>query len=1360
MIRITPPSTKLLVLSLMFFGLFAFGQTAKQAQQITASYNKTHLQNLAAKSLETSTREKSAAVQYALARNIPISYTKEDGTYSELQRVLADGTLLYYETNNVDAAKSTRTNHINTGGSTGYNLNGENMMAYVWDGGHPRVTHQEFDGLGGTDRVSIMDTAYEKTQNKNHATHVIGTITATGIDPLAKGMAPQSNVKAYEWTNDLAEATLAASNGMLLSNHSYGYSFEGVSAQLLGAYGERSHNWDNLLFNAPYYLMINSAGNNGLKSKPDNGHLADGYDKLSGFGTSKNNLVVAAAKDASVNEGGNFISAVIYPESSQGPTDDLRIKPDITGNGVGVYSTYAGADDAYNSISGTSMAAPNVTGSLLLLQQHYNRINEKFMRAATLKGLALHTADDAGPVGPDAVWGWGLLNAKKAAETITQNGTNSLVQELVITQGETIVLTVNSDEINKLIASISWTDRAGAINTATNSNIAALVNDLDIRVQKSENIYYPWRLTSATSNSNDGDNTKDPYERVDVENATGSYTITITHKGTLVGGSQAFSLIVTGVQIECIAVSVPENIEVLDVNGTSALISWNLFPEALFDLQYREVGASSWVDIPDIDLYKHEITGLNLATDYELQVRSKCPQGQPSEYSEIMSFSTLDTIEYCDSQSEDNPNANELFHISNVKLNTIDNTSGKSNYTDFTDVSTDLVAGKTYDISLTTASDGNLATSYSVWIDYNGNGRFDFPGEQIFAMTTTDKTIASGSFTIPEDVMPLSTRMRVSMTNSSFPAMPCDIFDFGEVEDYTINLIPYHNFVYENDTWTPSDPSGNSISSDNILIINGTATLNADTDVNNITVMSGAILKVENNLTIHGTMVFKSTAEGNGELAAVPESATILGNVTVERYMSNRRSYRMVTSAVSTSTSIHANWQEGANVDGNSNNPSPGFGTHITGDADGLRGFDATATGNASMYYVPNGTQQFQVMANTDETNLTAGKAYLMFVRGDRGIDLTDNHAQSSTTLRATGSLVTGDQTQSFAASSGDGDHFVMFGNPYQSAVDITSVFANSTEVNGSAYYIYDPAKGTNGGYVLINLTDGDGTNEDGSTANKYLQPGQAAQVVVSGAASVIFNEADKAPGNFTTSNRNPMSGSDKLIVQLYTTENFNNEGSIHDSFVMRFAEDYDNELTSTDALKAMNFYENLAIDHNGTYLGLERREMPHGEEVYPLYSSGYNYTDYTLKMMIDGLDETFLYLDDTFTNTSTLLEVGETVYSFSVDKTDELSIATDRFSIRTEARLGVEDNNILAGVRLYPNPLNDATFYIHAPKLNGEQVEVKISDMAGRQIFNDTLGCQDNRIAVSVNGSLTTGVYLVTVKFAGEESTYRLMKK
>src|SRR5690554_6596720 len=95
-----------------------------------------------------------------------------------------------------------------------------------------------------------------------------------------------------------------------------------------------------------------------------------------------------------------------------------------------------------------------------------------------------------------------------------------------------------------------------------------------------------------------------------------------------------------------------------------------------------------------------------------------------------------------------------------------------------------------------------------------------------------------------------------------------------------------------------------------------------------------------------------------------------------------------------------------------------------------------------------------------------------------------------------------------------------------------------------------------------------------------------------------------------------------------------------------------------------------------------------------------------------------------------------------------------------SEATVSVDDYNMFSDTRLYPNPLNDNTFFVHAPKLNGEQVEVNITDMTGRQFYNNTFSVSDNRLTVSLNESLTSGVYLVTLKNGGDAHTFRLVKK
>ena len=778
---------------LFLFTVGAFAQTPQQKQGIIKETNITTLTQLQAEISKKATSEKQAALSAAQRNGWQVKMTNADGSFSELQKVVSDDrgneVPVYYTTYNVAAAKSTRTNHLNIGGSLGLSLDGQNMTAHVWDGGHARVTHQEYDGPGGNNRVSIIDAASEGGTRLNfHAAHVTGTITASGVQANAKGMAPQSKVRGFMWNDDVAEATGEAANGMLLSNHSYGYRSDLVPDQYFGAYIDDSRAWDEVMFNAPYYLMVVAAGNDG-NANSYNGAPLDGnssYDKLTGHSTSKNNLVVANAQDANVNADGTLVSVSINSSSSEGPTDDYRIKPDITGNGTGVYSTYESSDTAYNSITGTSMASPNVTGSLLLLQQHYNNLNGNFMRAATLKGVALHTADDAGPSGPDAVYGWGLLNAKAAAETIsTVSSGESKIEELTLSSGQSYTITVDSDGINPLMASISWTDRAGAAVTATNSNTPVLVNDLDIRVSKGGTTYQPYRLTGVTTNGI-GDNNVDPFEKIDVAGASGTYTITVTHKGSLTGGNQNFSLIVTGLSgtpVVCNATT-PTGVTASDVTFDGATVSWTAVPAATYDVRYRVSGTSSWTTITS-GTTSIDLTGLTQLTSYEVQVRSKCDNGTTSAYSSSTTFTTPEfQLVYCNSNGQSV--ADE--YISRVQLESINNASGAGagGYSDFTGISTDLAKDGTYTITVTPTWTGTTYNEgYGAWIDYNQDGDFTDAGEQIWSLAATQTTPASGSFTVPAGAADGATRMRVAMKYNGIPTS-CESFQYGEVEDYTI----------------------------------------------------------------------------------------------------------------------------------------------------------------------------------------------------------------------------------------------------------------------------------------------------------------------------------------------------------------------------------------------------------------------------------------------------------------------------------------------------------------------------------------------------------------------------------------------
>lgn len=790
---------RFLMLSLSLVGL-AFSANA----QVNTNSRLLKEKAITLKSAENANYQK--ALVLAKEKGWDLVLTGQRGDKAYLVGLFEDGSPKYYTVyNNTIAAATTRANQLWAGGASGLNLSGSsaNMKdkLAIWDGGKVLSTHVELNG-----RITQKDAA---ASNSDHATHVAGTMIASGVNPIAKGMAHGiQGILAYDFDFDGSEIAAAASN-LVLSNHSYGiksgwiYNASpsgggGARWEFWGRFGDNedykfgyydagAKEYDDIAFNAPYYLIVKSAGNNRNDNGPAvgaayfrynaSGVMAsagarpgtlssnDGYDILPMDANAKNILTVGAVSGITTGYS-KPADVVMSAFSSWGPTDDGRIKPDIVADGVNVISSIATGNSDYESQSGTSMSAPNATGSLLLLQEYYSQLKAgSFMRSATLKGLAIHTAEEAGDAaGPDYRFGWGLLNVEKGAAVIkaavpsNNASTNEhLLYENTLANGNTFTKTVVASGKGQLVATICWTDVSGAVTptaTALNDRTIKLVNDLDIKITKGSSTYLPWILDPnfPQGNATKGDNIRDNVERVDIDSVVPgqTYTITISHKGTLSGNSQAYSLLVSG------------------VGGTA----------------------------------------------------------------------------YCASA----PTTTVGARIDSVGFSNIQNktATGCTNYKDFTNLTGDIEPNKATTLSVKVNScDGtNASKMVKVFIDYNNNGVFTDAGE----LVATSGTLSNGGTFTTSITTPVSItkgnyavmRIVTQETATASDINPCGTYTNGETQDYRLRVVAPTNDVSVIEIVTPI--TGSSSNAGQLIAVR--LKNNGSTDKTNVpltaTVLSGS----------------------------------------------------------------------------------------------------------------------------------------------------------------------------------------------------------------------------------------------------------------------------------------------------------------------------------------------------------------------------------------------------------------------------------------------------------------------------------------------------------------------------------------
>ena len=283
---------------------------------------------------------------------------------------------------------------------------------------HPALANRYMGGYVA-DSIAFFDQAEREEATYDcgsHGTHVAGTMV--GLDrehndtigvafnanwtagAMLCGIGSEDNFNSFQWAIDPdGDSTTIADQPDVINNSWYDPSLDTTDCEsyyvpLLQA------------VEAVGIAVVFSAGNAG----PEPMTITPPHNI--------NTDIVNSFTVAAVN--GNLGTLPVADFSSRGPSQcggdsSLLIKPEVSAPGVNVRSCVPGNEYAF--FSGTSMAAPHVSGVILLLKEAF-----PYLTGRELKLALYFSARDMGPVGEDNTFGMGMIDAKAAYDYLVAQG--------------------------------------------------------------------------------------------------------------------------------------------------------------------------------------------------------------------------------------------------------------------------------------------------------------------------------------------------------------------------------------------------------------------------------------------------------------------------------------------------------------------------------------------------------------------------------------------------------------------------------------------------------------------------------------------------------------------------------------------------------------------------------------------------------------------------------------------------------------------------------------------------------------------------------------------------------------------------
>jgi len=451
------------------------------------------------------------------------------------------------------------------------------------------------------------------------------------------------------------------------------------------------------------------------------------------------------------------------------PTDELSsraafgaVSIDLGAPGTGILSTFP--DQGYGNLTGTSMATPHVTGAiaLMLAAACPNLLsqlkNEPESTLLLLKGFLLQSTDPLPDLQGRTVSG-GRLNLNKCLQMVQTYCSN--LSDCVIPYN------LRVSRRRDTSVRLNWQDLRPA-----NGYLLQYRPESDTnwqQVQVDTNFFDLSGLSPCTSY----------FFRVEAQCDTASS-----------GFSSPKKFLTEGCCDPPVFLGVP------DAGESRVQLLWKgVFAAQGYELQYRQQADTLWQSMQVQDTTAN-IDQLQPCTPYELRIKTLCGN-EESAFSDTLRFRTsgcgfcIDT-DYCLSSGQDSENE----WIAAVQIGPLVNESGNDGgYGDFSSPAYELLVDVNYPVKLSPGFSGSFLFQeyWRIWIDLNQDGDFEDADELVFDPGRGIEGEVNGSLRLPPQALPGNTRMRVSMAFvSSFsggdPPTPCSLIEFGEVEDYCINV--------------------------------------------------------------------------------------------------------------------------------------------------------------------------------------------------------------------------------------------------------------------------------------------------------------------------------------------------------------------------------------------------------------------------------------------------------------------------------------------------------------------------------------------------------------------------------------------